>query len=157
MSSIDVFVSFDTEHDRELYELLLEQSRSAASGFTVSGGSECFAATDVWSDRVSRRIREADQVIVICGEHTDAAMGVFSELRIAQEEHKHYFLLWGRRDIMCTKPAGAKSLDGMYSWTLETVQEQIAITARTAQWKTTARGLKRPGRPEQSGGSIPTP
>ncbi len=152
MSKIHVFVSFDIEHDGELYELLLAQSRTSGSFFAVSGGSERFTATEVWSERVRRRIREADQVIVICGEHTDTSMGVFAEFRIAQEEQKPYFLLWGRREIMCTKPAGAKSLEGMYSWTSQILQDQINLTTRNARWEKTARGMKRPRIPERSGG-----
>ena len=82
---------------------------------------------------------------------------VFAELRIAQEEQKPYFLLWGRREIMCTKPTGAKSSEGMYSWTSQILQDQITLTTRKAHWKTTAGTMKRPGRPEQSGDRIPTP
>ena len=155
MSEIRIFVSFDIEHDGELYELLLAQSRTSGSFFAVSGGSERFTATDVWSDRVRRRIREADQVIVICGEHTETSMGVFSELRIAQEEQKPHFLLWGRREITCTKPAGAKSLEGMYSWTSQILQDQITLMNRKAHWQTTASELKRPRIPERSGDRIP--
>ena len=155
MSKIRVFVSFDIEHDGELYETLLSQSGTTSSGFAVSGGSERSTAPDVWSERVRRQIREADQVIIICGEHTDASMGVFAELRIAKEEQKPYFLLWGRREIMCTKPAGAKSSEGMYSWTSQILQDQITLTTRKTHWKTTACTMRRPGRPEQSGDRIP--
>jgi hypothetical protein len=130
MSKIDVFVSFDIEHDGELYELLLEQSRTASSGFAVLGGSEPMAAADVWNERARGRIREADQVIVICGEHTEASMRVSAELRIAQEERIPYFLVWGRREIMCTKPIGAKPTEGMYSWTRQILNDQIMITSR---------------------------
>ena len=157
MSKIHVFVSFDTEHDGELYELLLAQSGTTSSGFAVLGGSKRSTATDVWSDRARRRIREADQVIVICGEHTDAAMGVFAELRIAREEQKPYFLLWGRREIMCTKPVGAKSSEGMYSWTSQILQDQITMMTRNAHWETTASEMKRPGAPERQAGRVPIP
>jgi hypothetical protein len=133
MSKIHVFVSFDIEHDGELYELLLAQSRTPSSGFTVLGGSERSAGTDVGSERVRRRIREADQVIVICGEHTEGSTRVSAELLIAQEERTPYFLLWGRREIMCTKPIGAKPAEGMYSWTPQILQNQIALTFRKAQ------------------------
>jgi hypothetical protein len=155
MSKIHVFVSFDTEHDKELYQLLLAQSRTSGSFFAVSGGSERFTATDVWSERARCRIREADQVIVICGEHTNASMGVFTELRIAQQEQKPYFLLWGRREIMCTKPPGAKSLEGMYKWTSQILQDQITLMTRKVHWETAASGMKRPRIPERSGGRIP--
>ena len=130
---MNVFVSFDIEHDMELYELLLAQSRSTSSGFAVSGGSERSSDTEVGRERVRRRIREADQVIVICGKHTEDSTRVTAELLIAQEEQTPYFLLWGRREIMCTKPIGAKPADGMYSWTGPILQDQIAFTLRKVQ------------------------
>ena len=133
MSKIHVFVSFDVEHDGELYELLLAQSRSPSSGFTVSGGSERSADTEAGSERLRRRIREADQVIIICGRHTDASTRMRAELLIAQEERTPYILLWGRRELMCTKPIGAKPAEGMYSWTRQILQDQIALTSRKAQ------------------------
>ncbi len=130
---IHVFISFDIEHDGELYELLFAQSRTPSSGFAVLGGSERSTATDAWSERVRRRIREVDQVIVICGEHTEASTRVSAELRMAQEERTPYFLLWGRREIMCTKPIGAKPAGGMYSWTRQILQDQMTFTLRKAR------------------------
>ena len=130
MSKTHVFVSFDVEHDGELYERLLAQSRSPSSLFTVLGSSERSAGTDVGNERVRRRIREADQVIIICGKHTEESPGVSAELLIAQEEKTPYFLLWGRREIMCTKPHGAKAAEGMYSWTWQILHDQIALTLR---------------------------
>ena len=142
MSKPHVFVSFDIEHDGELYELLLAQSTTLSSGFAVLGGSERLTATDVWSERVRRRIREADQVIVICGEHTRASRGVSAELRIAQQERTPYFLLWGRREIMCTKPIGAKSAEGMYSWTRQILQDQMTLTLRKARADATTETVR---------------
>ena len=60
-------------------------------------------------------------------------MRVSAELRIAQEEQKPYFLLWGRREIMCTKPVGSKRDEGMYSWTWGILQNQIVTTLRQAE------------------------
>jgi len=133
VSKIKVFVSFDLEHDGELYDELLAQSKTASFDFAVSGGSEKAAAADLSDERARRRIREADQVIVICGEHTEGSVGVSAELRIAQEEKTPYFLLWGRRDLMCTKPIGAKPAEGMYSWTRQVLQDQIAFALRKAR------------------------
>jgi hypothetical protein len=129
MNQIQVFVSFDIEHDRELFEELRTQSSSF--GFAVSGGSERHAATDVWSEKARRRIRSADQVIFICSKHTESSASMSAEIRIAQQEQTPYFLLWGRRGIMCTKPVGAKSAEGMYIWSPQVLQDQIAITARS--------------------------
>ena len=91
-----------------------------------------------------RQIGKADGVIVICGEHTEDSAQVSAEIRIAQEEHKPYFLLWGRREVMCTKPAGAKPGDGMYSWTSTILHDQIVTTLRTAQLREVPEKYKRP-------------
>ena len=99
--------------------------------------------TDRWEVRVRHRISEVDEVIVICGEHTAASLNVSAEVRIAQEEQTPYFLLWGRREIMCTKPSGSKSADDMYSWTSEILQNQIRVTLRDAQPREIPAHLKR--------------
>ncbi len=144
MSTIQVFVSFDIDRDGELCELLLAQSRTPNSGFGVSGRSERLSAADVWGEKARHQIRAADQVIVICGEHTEASPQVTTELRIAQEERTPYILLWGRREIMCTKPIGAKAADGMYSWTRQILQDQLAVALRNARADATAETLSRP-------------
>ena len=127
--SPSIYVSFDIRHDRVLYEQLVNQSGTA--GFSVSSGSEAPFASEIWDARLRRRIRDADQMIVICGEHSDASKCMSDELRIAREEGTPYFLLWGRRSAMCTKPAGAKSDEGMYNWTPSILQDQIAVTLRS--------------------------
>ena len=131
MTQARVYVSFDIDHDRELYDRLLAES--GGSSFCVSGRSELATTADAWAERVRLRIRDADEVIVICGEHTEASPGMTAELRIAQEEHTPYFLLWGRRGMACTKPVGAKSLEGMYKWTREILEDQVAIALRRAR------------------------
>ena len=145
-SKIQVFVSFDIERDEELYELLLTQTRTSSFGFAVLGSSERMTATDDWSERARLQIRAADQVIVICGEHTEASPSVHAELRIAQEERTPYFLLWGRPGVMCTKPIGAKTDDVMYSWTGQILQNQMAFTARQADANATAETMRHAAR-----------
>jgi hypothetical protein len=128
---IRVFVSYDREHDGDLHDRLAEQASKSTSGFEISARSR--APTDLGDEGLRREIREADEVIIICGEHTDCSERVGTELRIAQEEERPYFLLWGRRELMCTKPAAAKPAEGMYSWTLEILQSQIFTIHRAAQ------------------------
>jgi hypothetical protein len=118
MTKINIFVSFDLEHDADLYDLLLEQSANASLGFEVSGRSEASNLKDPEGAGLRR-------------------------LRIAQEEQKPYFLLWGRRDSMCTKPTGAKASEGMYSWTSQILQDQVTVMTRNAHWETAASGMKR--------------
>jgi hypothetical protein len=132
-AKIRVFVSYDREHDRDLHDLLAEQASRSSSGFEISARSMPRSPTDLEDERLRRAIREADQMIVICGEHTDASGRVGAELRIAQEEERPYFLLWGRRQPMCTKPSTARPADSMYSWTWEILQHQILNLRRLAE------------------------
>ena len=64
-------------------------------------------------------------VVVICGEHTDTAIGVSTELRIAQDENISYFLLVGYSDKTCYKPKAAKANDKMYKWTWDNLKKLI--------------------------------
>jgi hypothetical protein len=73
MSKTQVFVSFDIEHDGELFEELRTQSSS--SGFAVLGCSERVCATEAWSEGVRRRIREADQAHPITAPLSDFRAG----------------------------------------------------------------------------------
>ena len=82
-------------------------------------------------------------MIVICGETTDASVHVFAELRIVNEEQTPYFLLWGRRGTMCTKPMGSKRDEGMYVWAPDVLCEQISLAQRTARSSEAARLLRR--------------
>lgn len=143
VSATRVFVCFDVDHDRDLHRRLVAKSGTAGLGITVSGGSEPFVTTDEWSERARCGIRGAERVLVICGEYTDASMGVAAELRIVREEEKPYLLLWGRRESMCTKPAGVKPAEAIYAWTPSTLHEQFDLMNRVAQREAAAKGMRR--------------
>jgi hypothetical protein len=130
---IRVFLSYDREHDADLHALLVEHASKTMSGFEISARSAARSAEGPPDEGLRREIRNADAFITICGEHTAGSACVAAELRIAQEEKRPYFLLWGRRERMCTRPTTAKPADGMYSWTLEIIQSQILSIRRAAQ------------------------
>jgi hypothetical protein len=132
MSPVGVFVSFDVEHDEELFEILVAQAGTAGFDFEVLGGSTRSAGTGLADAGVRRQIRDAGQMIVLCGEHSEVSFGMAEELRVAREEETPYILLWGRRAVMCTKPIGAKPAEGMFSWTQEILQDQIGLSLRNA-------------------------
>jgi hypothetical protein len=128
---IRVFVSYDRESDADLYDLLAEKASKESCRFEVTARSSGHSAAE--SDAALRRaIRQADQVIVICGEHTESSVSMATELRVAQEEERPYVLLWGRRERMCTKPLTAKPADAIYSWTWEILERQLVTVLRAA-------------------------
>lgn len=144
ISQVRVFTSFDVAHDGDLKTRLLGEAAQSGSGFEIQGCSEGAELTGSWSDGVRRRIAAADEVIIVCGEHTQDSLQVAAEIGIAQEEQKPYFLLWGRRGVMCTKPVGARPDDGMYSWTTSILRDQITLTLRVARSVEESSRHKRP-------------
>ncbi len=146
MSRIRVYVSFDGDNDRDLRARLCDEAKSAASSFELSSHSEGGLMSDVWKSRVRRRIQAVDEVVVLCGEHTNSSPRVAAELRVAQEEGKPYLLLWGRRERMCTKPEGARTSDAMYSWTPDILGSQLGAVLRQSRSLEVAEAYKRPAR-----------
>ena len=144
MNDLKVFVSFDVDHDSDLEAQFSEEAQRHSHGITVTERSAAGEVTDVWCGSVRRRMRSVDQVIVLCGEHTRDSTRMESEVRIAQEEEKPCFFLWGRRECMCTLPAGVKRDESMYTWTSEMLQEQISRASRKAEPFVALEHEKRP-------------
>jgi hypothetical protein len=133
MNRTRIFISFDQENDSDLGDLLDAQSRRPGSTFEVLKTPHRKTSHAGWNADIRLQIQAADEIIVICGEHTDESLRVSMELAIAQEEDKPYMLLWGRRDKMCKKPDGARKVDAMYSWTREILESQISSTLRDSK------------------------
>jgi hypothetical protein len=143
MAPIRIFLSFDLEHDSDLRDRLVAQSREGLV-FAIADQSEDGAMTDAWTERARTRIAASDEVLVLCGEHTDKSSRMGSELRIAQELKKPYVLIWGRRDHMCKRPKSARSCEGMYIWRREILEDQItSVLSWTRRNSTPAARLRR--------------
>jgi len=105
--------------------MLVGQAKLADSPFELSDWSVKEPFTGDWKEKVRARIRQVDQVAVICGEYTDTASGVATELTIAREEKKPYFLLKGRKDKSCARPTSAVTADKLYDWTWDNLKALI--------------------------------
>lgn len=125
MAKKRAFISFDYDHDLFLKEALVGQAKNEDSPFELADWSIKEAISEDWKKKARARIREVDVVVVICGEHTDAATGVSAELTIAQEEMVPYFLLKGYADKSCAKPKSAKPSDSVYKWTWDNLKKLI--------------------------------
>jgi hypothetical protein len=124
MAKAKVFTSFDFDHDEDLRNLLVGQAKNPDSPFELSDWSLQEPLTGDWKEKIRRRIRQVDQVIVLCGRSTDTATGVSAELSITQEETKPYFLLAGRGNDS-KKPKAASSSDKLYDWTWDNLKKLI--------------------------------
>ncbi len=122
MAESRVFVSFDFDNDEELKHTLVGQARLSNSPFSIQDWSVKEEMTGDWVEKVRRRIRAVDLVIIICGRHTHQATGVATELNIAKKERVPHFLLKGRPDFTCTRPTTASADDKIYTWTWENLR-----------------------------------
>ena len=120
------FISFDFDHDEELRNALVGQAKNPDSPFNIANWSLQEAFTGNWQAKVRDRIRRTDLTIVICGENTHSAKGVAAELAITRAERNPYFLLKGRPNKTCTKPATAGASDKIYTWTWDNLKKLIA-------------------------------
>lgn len=122
-SRVRVFVSFDRDHDRDLCKRLVEESQRTDSQFQV-------AACSTGGSAAREEIGEADEMIVVCGAQSDASAQMHTEITLAQDLDKPYFLLWGRRDAMCKRPLGSRPDDAMYGWSPSIIHSQVRLTLR---------------------------
>jgi hypothetical protein len=116
MALTPVYISYDYDHDQDLYNLLLGQSKNDDSPFEIADWS-VKDESPAWKDDARKRIKRVDQVIVICGEHTGSATGIDAEIEIARDEAKPYFLLSGRASDKNKRPSAALASDKIYDWT----------------------------------------
>ena len=101
------------------------QARNSDSPFDIVDISIKEAISSNWKENARKRIKSCDVVAVICGKHTDNAVGVSTELLIAQEEKIPYFLLNGRTNENCKKPKAAKISDKIYKWSWDNLKSLI--------------------------------
>jgi hypothetical protein len=125
MGKVNVFISFDYDNDKDLKVLLVGQAKNDDTPFDITDFSVKEELSGDWKEKVRARIKKVEQVIILCGEYTDTASGVSTEVLIAQEEEIPYFLLWGRSDKDCKKPKNAKSTDKIYKWTWDNLKSLI--------------------------------
>ena len=123
-AKVPVFISFDYDHDEDLRTLLVGQAKNDDSPFYIEDWSIKEPSGD-WKEKARTRIKRVDQVIVMCGKHTDTASGVNAEIAIARDEKKPYFLLAGRADGGNKKPTAALDSDKMYKWTWDDLKTLI--------------------------------
>lgn len=125
MAKKRVLISFDYDHDLFLKEALVGQSKLDDSPFEIIDFSVKEHLTGDWKEKVRRRIRSVDLVIVICGKHTNTASGVSAEIQIAREEGVPYFLLAGYSSGGNVWPTSATSTNKMYDWTWDNLKKLI--------------------------------
>jgi len=120
------FISFDIDNDEGTKILLAGQAKYPDTPFDFKDNSVKEHLTGDWEQKVRNRMDNIDIVIVLCGTKTHTATGVATELSIAKEINKPYFLLAAYADKHCTKPTSVSSSDKVYKWTWDNLKSLIA-------------------------------
>ena len=128
-----VFISFDFDHDRDLKNLLVGQSRNSDSPFFIEDWS-IKVESKGWRSNARKRIQLSDVMIVICGLHTHEATGVTAEIEMAREADVRFCLLKGRNKGTVRRPKGTSWLfNELHPWTWKELQV-ITTTKQRSRW-----------------------
>jgi hypothetical protein len=125
MAKTRVFVSFDFDNDKTLYEFIIGQGRLPDSPFEVSDHSLKEAAPEWdWQTKARAAISRADKFIVMLGPKTRYAPGVKKEVAMAKELGKTRFQIIGYRDGSSSwaVPDGGAT----YSWNWPNLKRLLA-------------------------------
>lgn len=109
-----VFISFDFD-DLDVKNGLVAQASREKAPFSFTDNSIRTQIDEGWVKEARRRIESSDVVIVICGKQSHQSKGQETELRLAKELRKRYFLLKGERKESPTRPRSASPEEPMYS------------------------------------------
>lgn len=116
-----VYIAFDFD-DYDVKQNLVTESHRAACPFSFEDGSIQKRIAQNWPLAARNLIQQSDYVLVLCGEQTHQARGVVTELQIAQELGKPYFLIQATRVGLPSKPPNARSDDKIWRYRWPTVQ-----------------------------------
>ena len=121
-NSINIFVSFDYENDKDIKGCFISQAKKNDLTCKVNDLSLTEPCNEKWRSYVRELINKSDIVVVICGKYTDKANGVSGELSITRELNKPYILLRGRRgDVI--KPSNTRKEDQIVQWNWKELRE----------------------------------
>jgi hypothetical protein len=125
MAKTKVFVSYDFDNDKKLYDFIIGQAKLSDSPFEVSDHSLKEAAPQKdWEAKARAAISRADRFIVMLGPKTRNAPGVKKEVAIAKSLGKTRFQIIGYTN---GSRDWAVADDGVtYSWNWPNLKKLLA-------------------------------
>jgi hypothetical protein len=120
-----VFVSYDFDNDKTLYEFIIGQAILPDSPFEVSDHSLKEAAPERdWEIKARAAINRADKFIVMLGSKTRWAPGVKKEIAMAKDLGKTRFQIIGYRDG--SRDWAVPDAGSVYSWNWDNLKKLLA-------------------------------
>jgi hypothetical protein len=125
MAKTKVFVSYDFDNDKTLYDFIIGQAKLADSPFEVSDHSLKEAAPERdWEIKARAAINRADKFIVMLGSATRRAPGVKKEVAMAKALGKTRFQIIGYRDG--SREWAVPDAGSVYSWNWDNLKKLLA-------------------------------
>jgi MTH538 TIR-like domain (DUF1863) len=125
MAKTKVFVSYDFDNDKTLYDFIIGQAKLPDSPFEVSDHSLKEAAPERdWESKARAAISRADKFIVMLGSKTRSAPGVQKEVAMAKSLGKTRFQVIGYRDG--SRDWAIPDAGVTYSWNWDNLKKLLA-------------------------------
>jgi hypothetical protein len=122
MAKTKVFLSYDYEHDLDMKNNLIAQSKLQDSPFAINDLSLKEKSHD-WQQRVRKSIEECDVFVVLLGKNTYLAMGVLRELKMAKQMGKKRFQLRKKG----TQPKELKAAGNVVAWKWKNLKKYLTL------------------------------
>lgn len=125
MAKTKVFVSYDFDNDKKLYDFIIGQAKLPDSPFEVSDHSLKEAAPERdWETKARAAISRADKFMVMLGSKTRYASGVKKEVAMAKSLGKTRFQIIGYTDG--SRDWAVPDAGVTYSWNWENLKKLLA-------------------------------
>lgn len=125
MAKKKVFISYDFDRDKKLYDLIIGQANLTDSPFEVSDHSLKEAAPEKdWEAKAHAAISRADRFVVMLGSQTRFASGVKKEVAIAKSLDKTRFQIIGYQDG--SRDWAVPDAGVTYSWNWENLKKLLS-------------------------------
>ncbi len=121
MNQPTVYIAFDYD-DLGVKESLIADSKRPDCPWRFVDNSISREIPQRWAAEAERLIKASNCVLVLCGQQTHQAVGVATEVQLAQKHGKRYFLLSGTRVGTPTRPKHARADDRIWTYRWPTVK-----------------------------------
>ena len=122
MAKTKVFLSYDYEHDLDMKDNLIAQSKRQDSPFSINDLSLSEKISD-WQQKARTSIQACDIFVVLLGDYTHQASGVRREVKIARQIDKRRFQLRERG----TQPKPLEGAGTVVAWKWKNLKKYLSL------------------------------
>lgn len=122
MAKTKVFLSYDYEHDLDMKNNLIAQSKQQDSPFSINDFSIHEKSSD-WQQKARKSIQDCAVFVVLLGDHTHQASGVRRELRMARQIGKRRFQLRKKG----TQPKPLEGAGTVVAWKWKNLMKYLTL------------------------------